>query len=80
MVKSRDYWRKRFEILEEAQFQKSESYYKDIEKAYKQTMIEIEKDIARWYQRFADNNEISLAEAKRLLKSDELKELRWTVE
>ncbi|MEA0565015.1 minor capsid protein [Lysinibacillus irui] len=80
MAKSRDYWRKRFEILEEAQHQKSADYYKDLEKAYIQTMQEIEKDIARWYQRFAKNNEISIDEAKQLLKSDELREFRWTVE
>ncbi|WP_445477997.1 minor capsid protein [Lysinibacillus irui] len=80
MAKSRDYWRKRFEMLEEAQHQKSADYYKDLEKAYIQTMQEVEKDIARWYQRFAKNNEISIDEAKQLLKSDELREFRWTVE
>lgn len=80
MVKSRDYWRKRFELLEEVQNRKAVSYYKDLEKAYIQTMSEIEKDIAKWYQRFAKNNEITLDEAKQLLKSDELREFRWTVD
>jgi len=78
--KQRDYWRKRFEMLEQAQHEKNASYYKDLEKAYIQTMQEIEKDIAKWYQRFAKNNEIALDEAKQLLKSDELREFRWTVE
>lgn len=80
MAKSRDYWRKRFEMLEQAQHEKSESYYKDLEKAYINTMQEIEKDIARWYQRFAENNEMTLEEAKQQLKSEELEEFRWTVE
>ncbi|WP_080717053.1 minor capsid protein [Lysinibacillus sphaericus] len=80
MTKSRDYWRKRFELLEDAQNRKAVRYYKDLEKAYVQTMSEIEKDIARWYQRFAKNNEISLDEAKQLLKSDELREFRWAVD
>jgi len=80
MAKSRDYWRKRFELLEDAQHKKAVSYYGDLEKAYIQTMQEIEKDIARWYQRFAKNNEVTLDEAKRLLKSDELREFRWTVD
>jgi len=80
LAKSRDYWRKRFELLEDAQHNKAISYSKDLEKAYIQTMQEIEKDIARWYQRFAKNNEVSLDEAKRLLKSDELREFRWTIE
>src|SRR5690625_1940786 len=80
MPKSHEYWRRRFELLEEAQNRKASSYYSDLEKVYIQTTQEIEKDIARWYQRFATNNEIDLVEAKRLLNSDELREFRWTVE
>lgn len=80
MTKPRSYLQKRFELLEDAQFNKSSSYNKNLEKAYIQTMNEIEKDIARWYQRFATNNEISLDQAKQLLKTNELKELQWSVE
>lgn len=80
MAQPRSYWKKRFELLEDAQYNKSSSYNKDLEKAYFQTMSEIEKDIARWYQRFATNNEISLDQAKQLLKTNELKELQWSVE
>lgn len=80
MAQPRKYWQKRFELLEDAQYNKSASYNKDLEKAYIQTMNEIEKDIARWYQRFATNNEISLDQAKQLLKTNELKELQWSVE
>lgn len=79
MTKSREYWRKRFELLEEAQNKKAESYYRDLEKAYIQTMRAIEADILKWYNRFAKNNQITLEEAKRLLKSDELKEFKWDV-
>ena len=80
MTKPRSYWQKRFELLEDMQYNKTASYNKDLEKAYIQTMKEIEKDIARWYQRFATNNEISLGEAKQLLRTNELKELQWSVE
>lgn len=80
MAKSRDYWRRRFEMLEQAQHEKSEDYYRNLERAYIRTMQEIEKDIARWYQRFADNNEMTLEEAKQQLKSEEMEEFRWTVE
>lgn len=80
MAKPRSYWKERFEMLEDAQYNKSASYYRDLEKAYIQTMTEIEKDITRWFNRFADNNGISLDAAKQLLKNDELKELKWTVE
>lgn len=80
MAKTRDYWRERFEQLEDAQFNKGATYYEDLEKAYIQTHNAIEADILKWYNRFAVNNEISLDEAKRLLKSDELKEFQWAVE
>ncbi|WP_102274084.1 minor capsid protein [Cytobacillus massiliigabonensis] len=80
MAKIRDYWRRRFELLLDAELNKSETYIIEMEKAYIQTMAEIEKDIANWYLRFAANNEISITEAKRLLKSHELREFQWTVE
>lgn len=80
MAKKRNYWRNRFELLEDAQHQRSLFYYADLEKAYIKTMNELEKDILKWYNRFAKNNEISLDEAKRLLKSDELREFQWTVD
>lgn len=78
--KSREYWRRRFEQLEEAQHNRSIFYYEDLQKAYIETMNNIEADILKWYNRFAANNEITLDEAKRLLKSDELREFRWTVD
>lgn len=80
MAKNREYWRRRFEMLEQAQHEKSEAYYRDLERAYIRTMQEIEKDIAKWYQRFADNNEMTLEEARQLLKGEELEEFQWTVE
>ena len=40
----------------------------------------IDKEIRVWYQRFADNNGISLAEAKKLLRQNELDELKWDIE
>ncbi|KOY81296.1 hypothetical protein ADM90_19365 [Lysinibacillus macroides] len=79
-MKPRNYWRKRFELLEQAQHERSIFYYDDLVKAYTHTMDDLEKDILKWYSRFAKNNEITLDEAKRLLKSDELKEFKWNVQ
>ncbi|WP_096269391.1 minor capsid protein [Paucisalibacillus globulus] len=80
MAKSREYWRKRFELLEDAQNHKAMEYSTDLADAYIESFKKIEKDIATWYQRFATNNEITLQEAKRMLKLDELEEFHWTVE
>ena len=78
--KPRNYWRQRFEALEDAQHQRSVFYYADLEKAYFQTMRSLEADILRWYERFAKSEGITLDEAKQLLKKQELKEFKWSVD
>ncbi|EQH93478.1 phage head morphogenesis, SPP1 gp7 family domain protein [Clostridioides difficile DA00310] len=79
-MKHKDYWRKRFEQLEEAQNNKSVKYYLELEKQYKLAMNSIEKDILAWYNRFAESEGISLLEAKKLLNTRELEEFKWGVE
>ncbi|MBY1673795.1 minor capsid protein, partial [Clostridioides difficile] len=79
-MKHKDYWRKRFEQLEEVQNNKSVKYYLELEKQYKLAMNSIEKDILSWYNRFAENEGISLLEAKKLLNTRELEEFKWSVE
>lgn len=80
MTKSKEYWKKRFEILENSANAKAGTYYREIEKAFTQANRKIDAEISVWYQRFANNNNISLVEAKRLLNSNELKEFKWTVQ
>lgn len=79
-MKNADYWKKRFEILEESAVSKGASYYESLEKEYREASRRIESEISTWYTRFATNNGISLAEARKLLNSSELAEFRWTVQ
>lgn len=79
-MKHSDYWRKRFEQLEEAQLNKGAAYYADLERQYKLASKRIEDQISGWYNRFAHNNQITFAEAKVLLSSKELKEFKWSVQ
>ena len=74
-----EYWQKRFELLEQAAHQQGVQCYADIEKQYRQAQKQLEGQIAAWYQRFASNNGVTLAEAKRMLNAKELAELRWDV-
>ena len=74
-----DYWKQRFGQLEEAQHSLGASAYADIEKQYKAAQKEIEGQIARWYQRFAKNNNITMAEARQWLKGKDLTEFKWDV-
>lgn len=80
MKKNREYWSKRSEQLEEVLLNRGESFANDLDNQYKIANTRIQKEIYAWYQRFAKNNCISLAEAKRLLNTNELKEFRWTVQ
>lgn len=74
-----EYWQKCFELLEQAAHQQGVQCYADIEKQYRQAQKQLEGQIAAWYQRFASNNGVTLAEAKRMLNAKELAELKWDV-
>jgi len=78
-MKNSEYWKKRFELLEQSQNQQGIQCYADIEKQYRQAQRTLEGQITAWYQRFADNNNINMAEARKLLTSKELEEFKWTV-
>lgn len=54
--------------------------YRDVEEIYQKAQTELEDKINTWYQRFATNNQISMAEARKLLTTGEMKELKWSVE
>lgn len=74
-----EYWKQRFTQLEAAQNRKGAVAYLEIEKQYKAAQNELEAQLARWYQRFADSNGISLAQAKQWLKGQDLAEFKWDV-
>ena len=78
-MKSEAYWKKRFELVEQAQNQLGAQCYAQIEQQYRRAQKQIEGQIASWYQRFADNNGVSLQEARRMLAGRELEEFRWDV-
>ena len=80
MAKSDEYWKARMMELEEEQHQKSIEYYEDIKEQFKRAQLDIQSDIEKWFYRLADNNGISYAAAKKLLKKGELEEFKWTLE
>lgn len=78
-MKNSDYWKKRFELLEESQHQQGVQCYAELEKQYRQAQRQIEGQIQAWYGRFASNNGVTIQEAKRMLTSKELAELKWDI-
>lgn len=78
--KNSEYWQQRFGQLENASHQEAMTVYSRIEESFYQAQKEIENKINSWYMRFANNNEITINEAKKLLNSKELKEFKWDVQ
>lgn len=80
-MRNKDYWANRIKIAQDKTLDRIyDEYVENIEKQYNKAILDIEKDIRAWYQRFADNNDLSFADAQKLLKSDELEEFKWTVQ
>ncbi len=66
------YWANRSRILEEALLADSYTLVEQIELQYDKAILDIEKEISTWYQRFATNNGVSLVEARKLLTAKQL--------
>ena len=66
--RSQEYWKKRMEDLEAARHREAEKVVQDLEIMYRGAERQIEADLSRWWQRFADNNgHVSMAEARKLM-------------
>lgn len=79
-MKSAEYWRTRFESLEARSNAYGVEAFREVEKALNQAQAQIQGEIYAWYGRFADNNAVTIADAKKMLTAKELKELKWDVE
>lgn len=76
---NREKWVKRFEKLEDDTYKRSEAYLKNLAKQFHKAKTQIEKDLSYWYEKFAYNNNVSYADAKKLLTKGELKEFKMTL-
>ena len=75
-----NYWQDRF-IEEEERLNKiAGDEFRRQQLEYERAVVRINKDIEVWYNRIAKNNDVSLAEAKKLLNDKELKEFKWTLD
>lgn len=77
--KSDQYWKKRFTDLENASNAYGQKTFREIEPAFDKAQRQIQAQIENWYQRYADNNGITIQEARKQLSAKELKELKWDV-
>lgn len=79
-MKNSEYWQDRMVQLELNALKKGEEYYKNLQEQYEKAIHKINIDITTWYTRLAENNGISLVNAKKKLDNNELKEFKWTLQ
>lgn len=77
--KNGQYWSKRFIKLEDTLNGYGQDTYRQIEPAFNQAQREIQSKIDSWVVRVANNNQMSIKEAKKLLDVKELAEFQWDV-
>lgn len=69
---SREYWQIRALLQEQAAKEKGDKFLKDLAKMYNISLKEIQKDIEKWFKRYAKEEGITLAEAQKRLTSGEI--------
>lgn len=70
------YWEKRQEAMYKVGEMKVNQYFNRLEKAFNQTRRELQKTIDAFYFRYAEENGLSFAAARKKLDAEELGELR----
>lgn len=80
MKKNNAYWKERFVQLEQGQFYTAMGEYQHVQRFFNQAQKELQDEIELWYARLANNNGVSMSEARKLLKGKKLDEFKWTVE
>lgn len=74
------YWQKRSERLKLEQMAKAEQVNRELQNVYAYALQKLKKDVEDWYHRFALDNHVSLADARRILDKRELKAFRMTLD
>ena len=74
------YWRQRSALLEASAHKRADESVRALEDIYQETQREVRQEIESWYARFARDNQLTLAEAKKRLTAGEMEEFRWSVE
>ena len=79
-MKSAEYWRKRSEATARMQHVKADMYNASLAEEYDKAIMSVTEDIQAFYGKFAVNNQVSLADARKTLDKGELKEFKMTLE
>ena len=78
--KNLSYWELRKLQYEQASFQKSKEFIKWLNGEYNSSLDEINRDIFKDLTKIAEDNQLSISEAKKLLNDNELKDFKMSLE
>lgn len=79
-MKNAAYWAERMTLLQEKLLQKADALLPEMEKSYRRAMLHIQREIEAFYQRYAAEEGLTLAEAKEKLTTAERNDLLLTLE
>lgn len=71
-----NYWKNRAELLEQKVYDDTTKYISKLNRVYKENVVEIEKEINLFINKYADENGLTFAEASKNLTKIELSEYR----
>ena len=74
------YWRKRAIELAEKQKQEDDDLCRRVSREYERILHELDKEISIFYARYAENESVSMADARRLLRDAELEDFRMSLD
>lgn len=75
-----NYWQKRYEKLKLSEMKKAEITAAKQKEIYQETFTRLRQQVLDWYDRYARENNISLADAQEQLTTSENKEFKITLE
>ena len=78
--RQREYWRRRTAEMQKAVDLEADAVIENMRKAYDDAARHIDGQIAEWYQKFADNNEVTYQEARKRLDAGELEDFRMSLD
>lgn len=76
IIRNPAFWRARYDALNSVNGRLIQQTYSEAERAFELAQRDIRRDIDAWLNRFAGDDGISLAEARRLLSAGELKDFK----
>ena len=78
-MRNSEYWEKRALLIENENYKNTMYHVQKMQEQYEIAKENIQKEIDKFYKDFAINNQVEIAEAKRILNNNELKEFKTTL-